>query len=82
MSVLNVVSEIIAETIRDKGLETPTLTEDTQLNELGLDSLDWALIIAKLEAKFSYDPFLEGKVEVFPQTLRDLAQYYEGRECS
>lgn len=44
---------------------------------LGLDSLEFAVLVVRLEDVFGFDPFLSGRVEQFPHTVGDLVALYE-----
>lgn len=53
------------------------LTDDLALLESGLDSLCFAVIVARLETVLGTDPFvLEDDVQ-FPVTVGDLVRLYE-----
>lgn len=46
------------------------------LLETGLDSLGFAVLVARLEDTLGYDPFTEMAEPVYPQTLGELWQIY------
>jgi acyl carrier protein len=53
------------------------LSDETLLIESGLDSLCFAIIVARLEDALGFDPFsAEGEVE-FPVTFGDFVRLYE-----
>jgi len=53
------------------------LSDDLKLLESGLDSLSFALIVARLEDAVGFDPF-DTDVEMrFPVTFGDFVQLYE-----
>jgi len=59
----------------DQTIALPPLTDDLSLNETGLDSLCFAILVARLEDDLDVDPFVE---EVsFPITVGDLIIAYE-----
>ena len=59
-----------------KGLAVPRLDADTALDgSLGLDSLDFAEVVVRLEAAFGFDPFADRSVDNL-QTVGDLAVLY------
>jgi acyl carrier protein len=59
-----------------KGLAVPRLDAGTPLDgSLGLDSLDFAEVVVRLEAVFGFDPFAERSVENL-RTVGDLAALY------
>lgn len=66
----------MADVFRNKGLEPPELSPSTGLApELGLDSLDYAELIVRLEAEFGLDPLQDGQVPEL-RSIADLAALY------
>ena len=60
------------------GLElVQDLNDNTILLESGLDSLSFAILVAKLEEELGYDPFTLMDEPVYPQTLIELISIYE-----
>jgi acyl carrier protein len=62
---------------KNKGLDPPPLVLGTVLDgSLGLESLDFAELVVRLEQVFGKDPFSE---EIIPEvrTLADLCVLYE-----
>jgi acyl carrier protein len=53
------------------------LTEDLALTNSGLDSLCFALLVARLEDETGRDPFSESDEVSFPVTLGDFIALYE-----
>jgi acyl carrier protein len=53
------------------------LTDDLKLLDSGLDSLSFALIVAKLEDEFGTDPFDAGDIARFPVTFGEFVKLYE-----
>ena len=66
----------------DRGIARADLNEDSVLDSsLGLESMDFAIIVVKLEEEFGYDPFAEG----IPDGLRtygDLTKLYAQQESA
>lgn len=56
--------------------------KQTVLLESGLDSLDFAIIVARLERELGYDPFLQLDEPVYPRTLSDLIGVYARAKAS
>ncbi len=56
------------------------LTDDLKLLDCGLDSLSFALIVARLEDSVGYDPFDEVEMKSFPVTFGDFVKLYENRQ--
>jgi acyl carrier protein len=53
------------------------LTDDLVLLDSGLDSLCLAILVARLDEKFGFDPFSTAEDEHLPVTLRDFIRLYE-----
>ena len=53
------------------------LTDDLVLLEAGLDSLCFAIIVARLEDTLGFDPFSTTDDVDFPVTLGDFIRFYE-----
>lgn len=52
------------------------LSDDLVLLECGLDSLSFAIIVARLEDTLGIDPFAPDEAS-FPVTLREFIRFYE-----
>jgi acyl carrier protein len=71
-----VISEI--EQIADRHQKRlAPLTEDSVLMNTGLDSLCFAVLIARLEDRLGVDPFSTSDTMDFPVTLGDFVRVYE-----
>jgi aryl carrier-like protein len=53
------------------------LDDKTPLLQSGLDSLGFAILIARMEEQLGYDPFTLMSEPVYPQTLGELVAIYE-----
>jgi acyl carrier protein len=53
------------------------LTDDLALLESGLDSLGFAILVARLEDALGFDPFTAADDVYYPVTLGDFVQFYE-----
>ena len=53
------------------------LTDDLVLLDSGLDSLCFAIIVARLEDELGFDPFSELDEITFPVTVGDFIRCYE-----
>jgi acyl carrier protein len=60
---------------QDKQLVLPS--DDLVLLESGLDSLCFAIIVARLEDALGFDPFSDAEEVYFPVTLGDFIKFYE-----
>jgi acyl carrier protein len=52
------------------------VSDDTVLLESGLDSLGFAILVARLEEVLGYDPFVIMENPVYPRTLAELTDVY------
>jgi acyl carrier protein len=71
-----IISEIEC-VAREQGKTLMPLSDDTVLLESGLDSLCFAILVARLEDKFGFDPFAASDEAVFPVTLGDFFRLYQ-----
>ena len=62
---------------RQKGTEPPKLEAQTLLLETGLDSLDFAIIVARLEEVLGFDPFSIADDAYYPQTFGEFVAFYD-----
>jgi acyl carrier protein len=66
----------LREVFRNRKLTPPALGPETVLDgSLGLESLDFAELVVRLEQVFGHDPFAEGTIPEIA-TIRDLASLY------
>ena len=73
-------SEIVAQftqVAQEQGMKLAPLTESVELVESGLDSLCFAIVVARLEQKFGVDPFSASEDAVFPVTFGEFVRLYE-----
>jgi acyl carrier protein len=77
---MTVQSEIIAqftEVARENDKKLAPLTDDLELLESGLDSLCFAVVVARLEASLGVDPFSASEDAMFPVTFGEFVSFYE-----
>lgn len=67
----------IQETADMRGTEVGVLVDETVLLESGLDSLGFAILVARLEEELGYDPFVMMDVPVYPRTLNEFVEIYQ-----
>jgi acyl carrier protein len=78
MNIKDIIKAQIAEVSEIIG--TPIDVEfkdDTVLLESGLDSLGFAVLVAKLEEEFDVDPFADAETAVYPTTFGEFVNIYE-----
>lgn len=73
----NKITAAIQDTADIRGSETGILLDETVLLESGLDSLGFAILVARLEEDLGYDPFVLLDVPVYPRTLGQLIEIYQ-----
>ena len=54
-----------------------TLTDDLPLLDSGLDSLCFAILVARLEDEVGADPFSAATTARFPNTIGELIAFYQ-----
>ncbi len=79
MSETDILAEIekqLGSILTSKGLPPPKIDEGTQLlgGEIGIDSLDLAVLVSELEGAIGRDPFRNGFIEF--RTAGELAKLY------
>ena len=62
---------------QEQGLELARLTDELELIQSGLDSLSFAIIVARLENALGLDPFSTSEDALFPVTFGELVELYE-----
>ena len=67
----------IKETADTRGSEIGVLTDETVLLESGLDSLGFAILVARLEEELGYDPFVMMDEPVYPRSLGEFFETYQ-----
>ena len=65
------------EVAREHGKILAPLKDDFVLADSGLDSLGFAVLVARLEDTLGVDPFTASDEAVFPLTLGDFVKVYE-----
>ena len=70
------IVDILVEIMKAKGLAIRALAPDSVLEDLGLESLDFAEAVIRLEETTGKDPFAAG-AEHNIKTLSDLAVLYD-----
>jgi acyl carrier protein len=76
MSIQTQVIEQFHQVAREQDRQLPPLTEGLPLLESGLDSLCFAILVARLEDTLGVDPFA-GDDALFPVTFGEFVQVYE-----
>jgi len=73
LTILSQIQQVAAE---QKKILAP-LTDDLSLLDSGLDSLCFAILVARLEDLTGVDPFTSADDAKFPNTVGELIAFYE-----
>ena len=79
MSVRSKVTTIFQQVAQEQQRTLVPLSDNLKLLESGLDSLSFAIIVAKLEDEVGFDPFDFDEMVEFPVTFGDFVRLYETR---
>ena len=77
MSVASQIAALFAEVAREQHKTLAPLSTDLGLLETGLDSLCFAIVVARLEDRLGADPFSTEDEIDFPVTVGDFIKLYE-----
>jgi acyl carrier protein len=77
MSVRSDVITQINQVAKEQGKTLAPLTDDLALLDSGLDSMCFAIVVARLEDSLGIDPFSTAQDNGFPVTLGDFIRFYE-----
>ena len=77
MSIRSMVLAEIETVAAEQKKTLAPLNDDAPLLNLGLDSLCFAILVARLEEKLDFDPFTASDEVEFPVTVGDLVRLYE-----
>ncbi len=73
LTILTQIRDVAAQ----QGKTLAPLTDDLPLLESGLDSLCFAILVARLEDALGVDPFTSAQGARFPHTIGDLIAFYD-----
>jgi acyl carrier protein len=77
MSVRTQIAEQFQQVAKEQDRSLQPLTDDLKLVQSGLDSLSFAIIVARLEETLGVDPFNTAESLDFPVTFGDFVRLYE-----
>lgn len=74
-----IIEETYIEVLEQTGskLLVPELKDDVVLLESGLDSLGFAILVATLEEKLEFDPFMMMDEPFYPSSFGEFVEIYE-----
>ena len=76
MSVRTTIMDEFKQIAEEQDRHLPLLSDDTPLLESGLDSLCFAILVARLEGSLGVDPFASEN-SMFPVTFGEFVSVYE-----
>lgn len=74
VSIENIIRQVASDSDTELGDD---FGDETVLLESGLNSLDFAIVVARLEEEYKVDPFSAMDEPVYPRTLSDFVAIYE-----
>jgi hypothetical protein len=77
MSIRVTIMDQMSRVAREHGKVLAPLKDDLQLAESGLDSLGFAVLVARLEDRLGVDPFTAAGDASFPTTFGEFVKVYE-----
>ena len=77
MSTRSIVIAQIQQVAAEQNRTLAPLTDDLSLLDSGLDSLCFAILVARLEDATGVDPFTAASDARFPNTVGELVAFYE-----
>jgi hypothetical protein len=76
-SVRSTILSQFEQVAREQNRKLAPLSNDLVLMDSGLDSLCFAIVVARLEDSIGVDPFSSSEDARFPVTLGDFITFYE-----
>ncbi|MGV3772074.1 MAG: acyl carrier protein [Verrucomicrobiales bacterium] len=78
-TIRQTIIEEISGVLKDAGKQIPEVNESTSLLDggMGMDSLDFAVLVVRLEQRLGSDPFNSATLDRFPTTLGALVSVYQ-----
>lgn len=80
MSLRSTISAQFEQVAAEQKRKLARLSDDLKLLDSGLDSLSFALIVARLEDAVGFDPFDTDQDMRFPVTFGDFVRLYDSHQ--
>ncbi len=77
MSTHDTIAAIFMDVAANQSITLKPLTDDSELLASGMDSLCFAIAIARLEDELGIDPFSDADIAFFPVTFGEFVKLYE-----
>jgi len=80
MTLRSTITTQFEQVAQEQKRKLARLSDDLKLLDSGLDSLSFALIVARLEDAVGFDPFDTDQDTKFPVTFGDFVRLYENHK--
>ena len=80
MTLRSTITSQFEQVAQEQKRKLARLSDDLKLLDSGLDSLSFALIVARLEDAVGFDPFDTDQDTKFPVTFGDFVRLYENHK--
>ena len=77
MSTRATIAAEVAQVAKEQNKRLAPLSDDLILLDSGLDSLCFAILVARLEQRLGFDPFSAAEDVYFPVTFGDFVRFYD-----
>jgi len=77
ITVRSTIVSHMAQVASERNKKLVPLSDDLALLECGFDSLDFAILVARLEDALGIDPFTTSDDVYYPVTVGDFVRFYE-----
>jgi hypothetical protein len=77
MNVRSDIVDLFNNVAQEQGIPLAPLTDDLALLDSGLDSLCFAIVVARLEGLLGVDPFSSSEDILFPVTFGEFVKFYD-----
>jgi hypothetical protein len=77
VSVRSTIVSVFEKVASEHNQKLAPLSDQLPLMQSGLDSLCFAIVVARLEDQLGYDPFAATEEATFPVTFGDFIKFYE-----
>lgn len=77
MKIRSEITTQFTQVAREQGMRLSSLTDSLELLDSGLDSLCFAVVVARLEGQLGLDPFSTSEDVLFPATFGEFVRLYE-----
>jgi acyl carrier protein len=77
MSIRSTILAQLEQVAKEQSRTLSAPNDSVALTETGLDSLCFAIVVARLEDELGFDPFASAEDTQYPVTLGDFIKFYE-----